>query len=170
MSAACTTRYAAGPARPVAFLPLLLLLSIPVGIPVGELWGQTPTNPAGAPDAAPAAPASPEVRAEMRLVAGGRIDLFILVAAGVPVPSALQERIARGDGDLVQGEGEAELAWASISEEEALAVLREGRQADEGFSLRVLMAPGVAFDDIWALQAAFSQAGIRRVQFVTGDP
>jgi len=30
------------------------------------------------------------------------------------------------------------------------------------------MAPGVAFDDIRELQAAFSQAGIFCVQFVTG--
>jgi len=161
MSTARTTPDANCLARPAAILALLLLVSIPTG----GVFGQAPATPATAPDGAPSAPA---VRAEMRLVEGGRIDLAIFVADGVSLPSTLQERIARGDGSWLPGDGEAELVWRSIPEEEALVLLREGRQADDGFSLRILMAPGVAFDDIWELQAALSQAGIRRVQFVTG--
>ncbi len=108
------------------------------------------------------------VQGELRLHADGRLEVLLLIAEGAEVPPSLSTRLESGEPRRsFRGPVEV-LAWEVGGEEEALDLLREGREADEAFGLRVLMAPGAVFEDLWEFQARLSQIGVRRVQIVTG--
>lgn len=108
------------------------------------------------------------LRSELRLRPDRSFDLSFFLPPGVMAPEGLLARLDRGEATRADGSEEVELAWTGLSEAEALALLLEGRSGDAAFSVRILMSPGVAFDDIWEVQTVLTQAGIRRVRFVSG--
>ena len=73
-------------------------------------------------------------------------------------------------GVQVTEEDQVRLAWYDRTEDQGVAILADGRAADEEFSLRILIPNPTDTDDWWGLQAALSQAGIRRVQILSGNP
>ena len=62
------------------------------------------------------------------------------------------------------------LDWHGLTEEEAVGILAVARMADAAFSLTIRIPEPTGTTDWWGLQAALSQAGIRRVRIVSGDP
>ncbi len=73
-------------------------------------------------------------------------------------------------GVQVTGEDLIRLAWYDRSEDQGVAILADARAADEQFTLRILIPNPTDTDDWWGLQADLSQAGIRRVQILSGRP
>jgi hypothetical protein len=73
-------------------------------------------------------------------------------------------------GVQVTPENRIRLAWYGLSEQEGVAVLADARAVDAFFSLRILIPNPTDTEDWWGLQAALSQAGIRRVQILSGRP
>lgn len=61
------------------------------------------------------------------------------------------------------------LDWHGLAEEEAVGILAAAREADGAFSLVIRIPDPTYTTDWWGLQAALSQAGIRRVRIVSGD-
>ena len=124
-------------------------------------------------------------------------SLWRRAAEGVPVGfhaggspganEAAREQLAGvvGSGLLeeVDGSGEAvsvritvtaddrlRVAWHGVTEEEAVGILAVAREAEGTFSLTIRIPDPTYTTDWWGLQAALSQAGIRRVRIVSGDP
>ena len=73
-------------------------------------------------------------------------------------------------GVQITPEGALRLAWYDLEESEGVAILADGRAADPLFTLRIMIPNATETDDWWGLQAALSQAGIRRVQILSGRP
>lgn len=73
-------------------------------------------------------------------------------------------------GVQVTPEGTLRIAWYDLDESEGVAILAAGREVDPLFTLRILIPNPTETEDWWGLQAALSQAGIRRVQILSGDP
>ena len=62
------------------------------------------------------------------------------------------------------------LDWHGLAEEEAVGILALAQEAEGAFSLTIRIPHPTETADWWNLQAALSQAGIRRVRIVSGDP
>lgn len=90
-----------------------------------------------------------------------------------------------GSGSLEEADGSGEaasvriavtpddrlrLAWRGLTEEEAVGILAVAREAEGAFLLTIRIPEPTDTTDWWGLQAALSQAGIRRVRIVSGDP
>ncbi len=74
-------------------------------------------------------------------------------------------------GVQVRGVDEVRVAWFGRTESEGVLILADAQAADPTFSLRIVIPdPTGTEQDWWGLQAALSQAGIRRVQIVSGTP
>ena len=73
-------------------------------------------------------------------------------------------------GVQVTEDDEIRLAWYGLTEGQGVAILADGRAVDERFTLRILIPNSTDTEDWWGLQAALSQAGIRRVQILSGRP
>ncbi|MDE0082836.1 MAG: hypothetical protein OXT72_09335 [Gammaproteobacteria bacterium] len=70
----------------------------------------------------------------------------------------------------VTADDQLRLNWHGLTEEEAVGILAVAREADGAFSLTIRIPDPTYTTDWWGLQAALSQAGIRRVRIVSGDP
>ncbi len=92
------------------------------------------------------------------------------------LPGGVSVRVVQSPSELepigvqVTEEDQVRLAWYDRTEDQGVAILADGRAADEEFSLRILIPNPTDTDDWWGLQAALSQAGIRRVQILSGNP
>ena len=73
-------------------------------------------------------------------------------------------------GVQVTKDDQIRLAWYDRTEDQGVAILADGRAADEQFALKILIPNHTRTDDWWGLQAALSKAGIRRVQILSGRP
>ena len=77
---------------------------------------------------------------------------------------AISARIA------VTADDRLRLNWHGLTEEEAVGILAVAREADGAFPLTIRIPDPTHTADWWGLQAALSQAGIRRVRIVSGGP
>lgn len=115
--------------------------------------------------------AGPEIVAELRLQTDRRSDLSIVIPGVFVLPERLRLRVEGGDGVRAEVEEGTLLRWAGLQVSDALALLTAGQEDSTApFSVRILMAPGAAFDDMWDVQYTLTQGGIRRVRFVSGEP
>ena len=94
--------------------------------------------------------------------------------AGVVGSGSLEESDGSGEAASVQiavtAEDRLRLDWHGFTEEEAVRILAVAREADGAFSLTIRIPDPTETTDWWGLQAALSQAGIRRVRILSGDP
>ena len=94
--------------------------------------------------------------------------------AGVLGSRPLEEPDGSGEAASVRvavtADDHLRLDWHGLTEEEAVGILAAGREADGAFSLVIRIPDPTYTTDWWGLQAALSQAGIRRVRIVSGDP
>jgi hypothetical protein len=129
-----------------------------------ELGAQTPETPGGL--------ALSELRAELRVRPGERVDLSVFLPAGAEVPEPLASLVDRGEAVRrpAPEEDEEELFWVGLTDARAVEILRETRGTGLAISLDILLTEGAFLEDIWGLQAALTQAGIRRVRIVSGVP
>ena len=94
--------------------------------------------------------------------------------AGVVGSGSLQELDVSGEAAsvriVVTADDRLRLDWHGLTEEEAVGILAVAREAEGAFSLTIRIPEPTDTMDWWGLQAALSQAGIRRVRIVSGDP
>ena len=100
-----------------------------------------------------------EIRAQIAALPGG-VSVRVVQSSSELEPIGIQ----------VTGEDQIRLAWYDRTEDQGVAILADGRAADEEFALRILIPNPTDTDDWWGLQAALSKAGIRRVQILSGNP
>jgi hypothetical protein len=114
---------------------------------------------------------SPEILAELRLQTDRTTHLSIVVPVGMEVPARLRSHVEGGDGSRTDSEAGTILRWSDLDVPRALELLTQGqRDATVPLNVRIVMAPGAAFEDLWDVQYALAQGGIRRVRFVSGEP
>ena len=94
--------------------------------------------------------------------------------AGLPGIGALREVEDSGEtgpvGIGVTPKDQLRLDWNGLTEDEGVEILAAARAASEGFSLTIRIPNPTDTADWWGLQAALSQAGIRRVRILSGSP
>jgi len=113
----------------------------------------------------------PVIDAELQLETDRTSHLSVVIPPGVEIPERLRLRSAAGDGTREEFETGVLLRWSGIEVASALTILTEGqRDSPVPFNVRIVMAPGAAFDDMWEVQYTLAQGGIRRVRFVSGSP
>jgi hypothetical protein len=119
----------------------------------------------------PTAPDASALGGEVRPAPDDRLGLSIFVPPGMGTPVRLRAQVdSRGGSEAPSGAGGIELRWSGLAHAEALEILRVAREAEEAFSLRILLSPDVELPDLWEFQASLIQAGIRRVQVVSAPP
>jgi len=105
-------------------------------------------------------------RAETRLHSDGRFDLWVLARSPEVLPSTWTDGSSGGASPLLLEDGGLQVARPGLSEAELLRALGDLRELESALHLRLYLPPGGSMTDIWGLQAALSQVGIRRVQIV----
>lgn len=153
-----------------------------------SLRGELVRNPDGTLDASVLAVATAAVPDALwtRIAEGGRVALFS--PDGSPGGEVLGARLAElvgmnqvrrvADseslppvGAAIEPGGGVRLTWYRVPEAEGVAILADARAVEPEFSLRILILDSASDqENWWGLQAALSQAGIRRVQIVSGRP
>ncbi len=128
-----------------------------VGAVPGALWRRIAEAQVVRFHAAGSASANDAVRAHVASVFGTRAlreaeDPEEVAPVGIGVTSTDQLR----------------LDWFGLTEDEGVEILAAARAMDEAFSLTIRIPDPTDSEDWWGLQAALSQAGIRRVRILSG--
>lgn len=104
----------------------------------------------------------------------GANEVIRAQVAGLPGIGALREVEDPGEtgpvGIGVTPKDQLRLDWNGVTEDEGVEILAAARAASEGFSLTIRIPNPTDTADWWGLQAALSQAGIRRVRILSGSP
>lgn len=153
-----------------------------------SLRGELVRNPDGTLDASVIAVGVPSVPDALwdRIVGSGRVGLYVPAAspAGDVLASRLADLLGESQvrrvldvaalppvGAEIEADGAVRLTWYRVPEAEGVSILADARAVEPEFSLRILILDSASDqEDWWGLQAALSQAGIRRVQILSGRP
>ena len=104
---------------------------------------------------------SPSVNEAIRAQVASAFGIGALREAAVPEEAG---PVAIG----VTSEDRLRLDWFGLKEHEGVEILAAARAMDEAFFLTIRIPDPTDSEDWWGLQAALSQAGIRRVRIVSG--